>query len=204
MRSHEDPTTSKALSGNGRFSASPFLPCDVGVACILGTSPRDGEKLRREVNSRDRSSVCARHECRVTGTAGNVEHSLASADSCMPRGRRLLGCHGQSSRNSQMPKLRGASVLTQRSPAFVISMLWFSCCNSLLVSIRAPSLCHYGLTTIGVPGLLVSSWALTFWISAACCLSSPVRTSTAFCCWATVASNFCTSRCSFWNALCSF
>jgi hypothetical protein len=57
-----------------------FLPCNVGVACILGTSSRDGEKLRREVNSRDRSSACARHECRVTGAAGNVEHSLVSAD----------------------------------------------------------------------------------------------------------------------------
>src|SRR5207244_8180636 len=51
----------------------------------------------------------------------------------------------------------------------------------------------YGLfvTTCGA-GLLTSSWALTFWICAACSFSWAVRVSICFCCCATVASNFST------------
>ena len=56
-------------------------------------------------------------------------------------------------------------------------------------------LVFYGLftTTFGA-GLLVSSWALTFWICAACSLSWAVRVSICFCCNATVTCNPSTLR----------
>src|SRR5436190_3446819 len=45
----------------------------------------------------------------------------------------------------------------------------------------------YGLlTTICGAGLVTSSWALTFWICAACSLSCALRTSIPICCCATV------------------
>src|SRR6266446_7200199 len=60
----------------------------------------------------------------------------------------------------------------------------------------------YGLfvTTCGA-GLLTSTWALTFWICAACSLSCAVRTSIPFACCATVVSKFCTFLCSLRNSL---
>src|SRR6202011_4219744 len=60
------------------------------------------------------------------------------------------------------------------------------------LSVRAATGFYRLLTTVRGAGLFSSSWALTFWICAACSLSCAVRVSICFCCCATVASNFST------------
>src|SRR5438552_8557290 len=62
----------------------------------------------------------------------------------------------------------------------------------------------YGLfaTTCGA-GLFTSSWALTFWICAACSLSWAVRVSIPFCCCATVDFNSVMLACCSSTFLCS-
>src|SRR5438874_4979761 len=60
----------------------------------------------------------------------------------------------------------------------------------------------YGLltTTFGA-GLETCSWALTFWICAACSLSCAIKTSIPFCCCATVPSKSWTFLCFLRNSL---
>src|SRR5438128_558132 len=56
----------------------------------------------------------------------------------------------------------------------------------------APRKTFYRFSTICGAGLTISSWALTFWIWAACSLSWAVRVSICLCCCVTVACNFST------------
>src|SRR5437899_913226 len=76
-RGHDDV---EGAIGEWKIFRIAFLPRDVVIACIRGTFPSDGEKPRREVDSRDHGSACAGHECCIPGAAGNVEHPLTGAD----------------------------------------------------------------------------------------------------------------------------
>src|SRR5207244_1430383 len=68
----------------------------------------------------------------------------------------------------------------------------------------APRKTFYRFSTICGAGLTISSWALTFWIWAACSLSWAVRVSICLCCCATVACNFSTFLLSMaWCSACA-